>query len=165
MPDAAPPPPRHPFRWLLVAVGVLALPVVIILATRAVFRHVVQPPDDSPATRKLQDISHALHRYAHAHDGGYPGSLAALARDQHLPDDLATVPTTAPGGPYEFVYLGAGLADQTAANGRVLAYDPPAANGGRGSHVLYADGTDAWVPADELQTELDHSNPPPPPPE
>ncbi len=167
MPDdvPAPPPPRHLLRWFGVTLCILALPVLIFAATRAVFSRLVQPPADTPAARKLREIGHALHRYAEAHEGAYPKSLADLARDQKLPDDLSTVPTAAPGGPYDFVYVGGKLSDQTAANGSVLLYDPPAANGGLGSHVLYADGSDTWIPADNLRMELDRSRAPGPPPE
>jgi len=165
-PTTAAPPRRHPVLWALVALGILALPVGIILGVLSAYEHVLRPTIDTPSTRRLHEIGQALHRYAQDHGGRYPASLAALAEDQGLPPDLATVPATmAPGGPFEYVYLGGGLSEQTTANGTVLAYEPPAANDGRGSHVLFGDGTDTWVAAADLQGELDRGKAPGPPPE
>jgi len=167
MPDdpTAAPPRRRPLLWGLVALGILALPAAIILAVLTAYQHVIRPTEDTPSTRRLHEIGQALHRYAQDHGGRYPGSLAALAADQALPPDLPTVPTTAPGGPFEYAYLGGPQSEQTTTNGTVLAYEPPAANGGRGSHVLYADGTETWVAAADLQAELDRGRAPGPPPE
>jgi hypothetical protein len=165
MPDAPPPPatpPRHLFAWTLVALGVLVLPVLIFVATRAVFVRVSGNTADTPSLRKMRDIGIALHRYAAEHDGHYPASLADLGRDQTPPADLAPIP----GSPFEYLYSGKGLSDHTAANGTVLVYEPPGMNDAHGSHVLYADGTIAFIPAKELAEEIDRGRPPAgPPPE
>jgi hypothetical protein len=159
MPDdvqTAPPPARHLVRWTLVVLGILGLPVLIYIATRAVFQHIVRPPDDTPSTRKLHEISVALHRFAQEHNGEYPGSLADLGRGQNPPVDLSTIP----GGRDDYLFPGKGLADQTAANGTVLVYEPITANRGRGSHVLYADGTETFIAAKDLDDELQRGRPP-----
>ena len=165
MSDNPTPPPRHVFRWVLMALFVMALPAAIIVGVLKGYQHILRPTIDTPSTRRLHEIGQALHRYAQDHGGRYPGSLAALASDQGLPADLPTVPTSAAGGPFEYLYLGGPLSEQTTTNGTVLAYEPTAANGGRGSHVLYADGTDTWVAAADLEAELHRGQAPGPPPE
>ena len=166
-PQPEPPAPASPsqlLNWLLVAAGILALPAVVFAVVLGVYRHLSPPPVETPSTRRLHQIGQGFRAYAQDHGGAYPPSLSALARAEHLPADLSTCPSDAPGGPFEYVYpiQNKGLAEQTTPNGTVMAYEPPEANGGRGSHLLYADGSLVWVAAANLDNELRTGRPPPP---
>jgi hypothetical protein len=164
MPDDAPTPParRSPLRWLPVIAVILLIPVLIFGSITYLFRHVVSPAADTPAARQLQHVGVALRTFAAAHGGGYPDDLATLVREGTLTADQLACPPDAgvPGGPFPYVYLGRGLSEQTVANGTVLAYDPIAAHAGRGSTLLFGDGSTTWVTADELPKELEHGRPP-----
>ncbi len=159
-PTSAPPSGRRTLAlWLGVALAILGLPVIVFWVTLRVYHGIGAPPETA-STRRLHVIGDALHAFAQDHGGAYPTTLADLAAAQHLPADLPTCPTDAPGGPFAYEYHGAGLGEGTAANGTVLAYEPPAANGDRGSHLLYADGTVVWVAAPNLENELFRGRPP-----
>ena len=154
-------PRRHVLRWVLVVGVILATPAVIFTGVLTLYRHIMANAEDTPSTRRLHQIGLALHTYAQDHGGAYPDSLADLAVAQGLPADLPTCPSAAPGGPYEYVYKGHGLGEQRAANGTVLVYEPIAANGDAGSHLLYADGTQVWVATVNLDNELFRGRGPP----
>ena len=155
-PAAAPsrPPRRHVVRWVLVALLILATPAAIFTGVLTLYRHLMSTAEDTPGTRRLHQIGVAIQAYAQDHGGAYPDSLADLATAQGLPADLPICPTSAPGGPYEYLYKGRGLGERSAANGTVLVYEPPAVNGGTGSHLLYADGSQVWVAKVNLDDEL-----------
>ncbi len=159
-PSAAPPARRRLAAWVLLAVGILVLPVGIMVGVVSAFHRFAPPPEDTPSTRRLHQIGDALRRYADAHAGAYPPSLEALVAAEHLPADLPVCPTPAPGGPYRYRYVADGLNVRMATNGTVLVYEDERTQPDRGSHVLYADGTDAWVIAPALPDELSHGRPP-----
>ena len=146
---------RSPLRWVPIVLLILVLPVLIFAGVRRAYDHLLTKTE-TPGTRQLRTVGVAVRRYAQEHGGNYPPSLQAMVDDGTLPPAMRACP----GGHVGYEYLGGGLNEQQATNGTVLVYEPVAANAGRGSAFLYADGSTAWITADAVKQELDMGLPP-----
>lgn len=155
---ALPPPRRSPaasfVRWLPIILLVLATPVLIFAGVRVAFRR-LSARTDTPGVRQLHEVGVAVRRYAQEHGGNYPAELGDLIG----PGGLTPAMTVCPGTHVRYVYQGGRSSEKQVTNGFVLAYEPPEANGGRGSAVLYADGSASWVDRGDLDDELNRGKP------
>ena len=144
-------------RWLPIVLLILATPVLIFAGVRVAFRH-LSARTDTPGVRQLHEVGVAVRRYAQEHGGTYPAELGDLVG----PGGLSAAMTVCPGTRVPYTYQGGRWSEQQVTNGFVLAYEPPGANGDRGSAVLYADGSASWVDRTDLDEELKRGKPPEP---
>jgi prepilin-type processing-associated H-X9-DG protein len=90
-------------------------------------------------SRNLGEIARALSIYCKENGGAYPDSLQVLVKLELLyPDDLSPDQQTLP-----YHYLKPPREGIVVGNPIVLR-EPWENHGGRGGHVLYADGTKGW---------------------
>jgi prepilin-type processing-associated H-X9-DG protein len=130
----------------------------------------------------LRQIGMAVRLYADENGGRFPPDLETLLMTQDViasmfvcpssNDDAAKGPTTQAvirelrsGAHYcSYVYVGAGLGNDTATEAHVVAYEPVANHHGDGMNVLYGDGHVEFLnrpESDRVLDELRHGHNPP----
>ena len=108
----------------------------------------------------LSGIGKGCILYSCEHDDQFPPDLVKLVEESLVPAEMLMSPTSGrkvrldsagkPIGPFDYVYLGAGLTAE-ADGGLILAYERPEINKFEGTNVLYADSHVAWVSMEEFQ--------------
>jgi hypothetical protein len=159
MTDTAPtPPPRAILKPLLFILAVMAVPLLIFLATR-----MIKPAYEKWACEtNLKQIATAMTQYAAERHGEYPDSFRSILLNSSLSPSAficpATSQTPANGETADkraddltrdhisYTYLGRTYSGSTVKPDCALAYEP-LSNHVDGLHVLYGDGHVAWIPA------------------
>jgi hypothetical protein len=96
----------------------------------------------------LRQISIALQVYAASNNGQFPDTLGTLVSSSLLKQSLLVCPAVnGPVSSSSYIYLGKGMTTAAASNPQtVILYEPLANHGAsKGTHVLYANGTIAFV--------------------
>jgi hypothetical protein len=145
----------------------LAASVILPLLNR--YRH--DYDGRTPVGNNLHQIGLGILLYCNDHHGQFPDTLATLVANEQLSPKCLVDPssddTPAEGTPAEiaaqlskpghetFIYLGAGLTDQTADATRIVAYEPLTVYQ-NGSDALFGDGHCEWLTAEQLKNDLAH---------
>ncbi len=104
------------------------------------------PSGEETCAENLKAIGQAMHAYAEAHHGRFPGGFAKLARAAKLKKQLFSCPGAGEkrSGWYAcYGYVRGQTLSDDASN--VLVYERPDSHYGEGSNVLFADGMVRFV--------------------
>lgn len=154
----------HRRFWIGTGVAAAAL-LALTVGVPLLHRIARQPRSTTASMRRLHQIGLALLLYQQDHGGAFPDTLGDLAAAEHMPvDRLGFCPpdddADDAGDPrWPYVYLGRGVRPTATDSRTVVAYEPPAYNGGRGTDVLFGDGHTEYVAAADLSAKLAAGSP------
>ena len=148
---------------LLVVVGIIAMLIGILMPTLG---RALDYARIAMCAANLNAIGKGLILYQTENDDQFPPDLVKLVESQVIPAEMLMSPSSGrkvrkdskgkPIGPFDYVYLGAGLKTTDIPNPEnlILVYERPEINKFRGTNVLYADGHVAWVTMEKFRRDL-----------